>query len=434
MSRRITPRTLKGFTDELPDRALRKERCVDRAKAVFRRYGFSPIETPSLEYAEILLGKIDPGAEIDRQIYRFRDQGDRDVALRFDLTVPLARFVAQHSQELGMPFKRYHVGTVWRGENPQAGRRREFTQCDIDTIGTTSPVADAEMLAVTCDLLRALDVERFVIKLNDRRILSAALAKIGVDRDLPAVLRAVDKLSKIGSEGVARELVASGLSPAAADAVLALCSTQGPAAKVLDGLGTEADGLRAVVGAAVGLGASEQRIVVDLSIARGLDYYTGMVFETFLEDLPSIGSVCSGGRYDDLAGLYTSQSLPGVGASLGLTRLLDAWEELGIGGDEAHTPSDVLVVRFPGETESALRVAAILRSHSVATELYPDERRVSDQLRYAQRRGHRLALLCGPDERQAGVVTIKHLRERTESTATVEELAAAVKGALARPS
>lgn len=403
---------------------------MDRAKAVFRRYGFSPIDTPALEYAEILLGKVDPGAEIDRQIYRFRDQGDRDVALRFDLTVPLARFVAQHSQQLGIPFKRYHVGTVWRGENPQVGRRREFTQCDLDTIGTTSPIADAEMLAVTGDVLRALDVERFVIRVSDRRILSAALAKVGVEHEAPSVLRALDKLSKIGADGVARELVTSGLSSADAEAVLRLCSTRGSAAEVLGGLGPEADGLGEVVAAAVGLGASEERIVVDLSIARGLDYYTGMVFETFLEDLPSVGSVCSGGRYDDLASLYTSQLLPGVGASLGLTRLLDAWEELGSPSDEAHSATDVLVVRFPGETESALRVTALLRSHAVATELYPDERRVSDQLRYAQRRGHRLALLCGEDERAAGVVTIKDLRERVETTALLAELVAAVKGAL----
>ena len=268
MAPRIEARTLKGFSDELPERAILKERCIEVAKRVFRDFGFAPIETPALEYSEVLLGKLDPDSEVQRQIYRFRDHGDRDVALRFDLTVPFARFAAQHRQAIGMPFRRYHIGPVWRGENPQAGRRREFLQCDIDIIGTASAAADGEVLAVVCHLMGALDVDRYELRVNDRRLLLSKFAEAGVTAGLEPVLRVVDKLEKQGPVAVADELERIGLSSDATRAVLDVCAIRGQAVELLQTLGTEAEHLREVVDVAVAAGADPSKLVLDLSIAR----------------------------------------------------------------------------------------------------------------------------------------------------------------------
>lgn len=426
MTPRIEPRTLKGFSDELPARAIVKERCIETAKRVFRSFGFAPIETPALEYSEVLLGKLDQDAEMQRQIYRFRDHGDRDVALRFDLTVPFARFAAQHRQTLGMPFRRYHIGPVWRGENPQAGRRREFLQCDIDVIGTDSATGDGEVLALVCQLMGALEIDRYELRINDRQLLRSLLAAAGVSVALEPVLRAIDKLDKHGSASVARELQSIGLSSEAANAVLETCGIRGPAVDVLEELGSEADRLREVVAIAFAAGADKHKVMLDLSIARGLDYYTSTVFETFLVDLPTIGSICSGGRYDDLAALYSKEPLPGVGASLGLTRLLDAWEQLGALDVAPNTPAQVLVLRFADYAEAAARIATLVRQAGIATEVYPDAKKLAHQLRYAERRGHRAVILYGPDEQAEGIVKIRDMRARSETTSEVHDLAMCV--------
>jgi histidyl-tRNA synthetase len=423
MAQRIEPRTLKGFSDELPERAIVKERCIETSKRVFRSFGFAPIETPVLEYSEVLLGKLHPDAEMQRQIYRFRDHGDRDVALRFDLTVPFARFASQHRHTIGMPFRRYHIGPVWRGENPQAGRQREFLQCDIDVIGTTSPAADGEVLGLVCQLMRVLEIERYELRINDRQLLRSRLAASGISGGFESVLRAVDKLDKHGPAGVARELENLGLSPDAASAVLETCGIRGPAVDLLEGLGPEADRLREVVAVALAAGADESKLMLDLSIARGLDYYTSTVFETFLVDLPTIGSVCSGGRYDDLGELYAKEPLPGVGASLGLTRLLDAWERLGVLDAAPSTPAQVLVLQFADSAEASARIATLMRQAGIATEVYPDAKKLAHQLRYAERRGHRAVILYGPDEQADGIVKIRDMRARSETTREVHDLA-----------
>jgi histidyl-tRNA synthetase len=420
----IEPRTLKGFRDHLPAQALARENILDTARRIYRSYGFAPIDTPALEYLEILTGK--GSEETDKQLYRFTDHGGRDVGMRFDLTVPFARFCAQHIATLGTPFKRYHMATVWRGENTQRGRYREFMQCDFDTIGTTSPVADLEVVLVVHDLLRAIGIERFTIRVNDRRVLAGVLAALGLAGRATDVLRSLDKLGKATPEAVRAELEAHGVAAEAAAQLLALAQLTGSRAEVLAGLerivGASEAG-RAGVAALRGLldgvaqaGVAEGRVVIDPSIARGLDYYTGIVLESFLDELPSLGSICSGGRYDNLAGLYTKQSLPGVGASLGIDRLLAGLEELGR-LELVETPAEVFLVHFDeAHLADYLRIAAALRQAGVAVEFFPEAKRVGQQLKLAAKRGFPAALVIGSDEFAAGTAQLKALATQASTT------------------
>lgn len=414
----IEPRTLKGFRDYLPVTMAAREQVIDLARQVYRSFGYAPIDTPVLEYSEILFGK--GGDESDRQMYRFEDQGGRDVAMRFDLTVPLARFAAQHVGEIGIPFKRYHVGPVWRGENTQRGRYREFVQFDFDTIGTESLVADVETLVVVHDLFAALDLSEFKIHFNNRDLLNGLLDKLGLSEEAAAVLRSLDKLAKIGADGVRAELdEIAGASPAQADSILALAELQGTndelvaALPAIVGESRQAkEGMSAIKTVLEGVraaGVPEHRIRLDVSIARGLAYYTGTVFETFLGDLPGIGSVCSGGRYDDLASLYTKQKLPGIGGSLGVDRLIAAMEELGLVDDRGAT-ADVFIPFFSKDRiNEYLALAEELRQAGMSVELYPEARKLGAQMKYADRRGHRLAIIIGDAEWEARTAQIKTL-------------------------
>jgi histidyl-tRNA synthetase len=414
----IQPRTLKGFRDYLPATMTARESVIATARRVYRGFGFTPIDTPALEYSEILFGK--GGEESDRQMYRFEDQGGRDVALRFDLTVPLARFAAQHVGQIGIPFKRYHVGPVWRGENTQRGRYREFVQFDFDTIGTESLVADIETLVVVHDLFAALDISDFAIHFNNRDLLNGLLEKLSLEDQAAVVLRTLDKLSKIGPEGVRDELnEVAGASRSQAASIVELAGLTGTNNEILDSLPdvvgdseTARRGLEAIEVVLSGVrasGMSEDRIHLDVSIARGLAYYTGTVFETFLTDAPGIGSVCSGGRYDDLASLYTKQRLPGIGGSLGVDRLIAAMEELGKIDDRAAA-ADVFVALFVRErTADYLRLVAQLRAAGISVELYPEARKLGAQMKYADRRGHRLAIIIGETEWEEGTAQVKQL-------------------------
>ncbi len=420
----IEPRTLKGFRDHLPAQALAREKILDIARRVYRSYGFAPIDTPALEYLEILTGK--GSEETDKQLYRFKDHGGRDVGLRFDLTVPFARFCAQHIASLGTPFKRYHMAPVWRGENTQRGRYREFMQCDFDTIGTTSPVADLETVLVVHDLLAAIDFGGFTIRVNDRRVLSGILQECGVADRSTDVLRSLDKLGKATPEAVAAELDAHGVSADVRTKLLGMAQLAGDPATVLaalDGLvGSSETGrtgvaaLRSLLDGVRQAGVPEGRVVIDPSIARGLDYYTGIVLESFLDDLPALGSICSGGRYDNLAGLYTKQSLPGVGASLGIDRLLAGLEELGR-LELSETPADVFLVHFDeAHLADYLRIAARLRADGMAVEFFPEAKRVGQQLKMAAKKGFRVALVIGSDEFAAGTAQLKNLAAQTACT------------------
>lgn len=421
----ITPRTLKGFRDYLPAAAMPREWIVETARRVYRSYGFRPIDTPALEYLEILTGK--GSDETDKQLYRFQDHGGRDVGLRFDLTVPLARFVAQHAQEVGLPFKRYHIATVWRGENTQAGRYREFMQCDFDTVGTTALTADIEMVLVVNDLLAALGIEAFTIRVNHRAVLNGLLEKLGLEGKSGAVLRALDKLGKIGAEGVAAELAETAETTAAQiEALLALAGLEGDNQAVLAELkklvAGDATGERGVselhelLAAATAAGVPAGRVKIDPSIARGLDYYTGIVIETQLDELPGIGSVASGGRYDNLASTFTKQELPGVGASLGLDRLLAALEQLGK-LPVVSTPADALICLFDAERRDAyLALAAQLRATGLGVEVYPEAKKLGKQLQYADKQGFAAAVILGGNEFDAGEAQVKHLASGESAT------------------
>jgi histidyl-tRNA synthetase len=422
MSDLIQPRTLKGFRDYLPAVMIPREQMLEKTRQVYRSYGFAPIDTPALEYAEILLGK--GGAETDKQLYRFTHH-QHDVALRFDLTVPFARFAAMHINTLGTPFKRYHLGPVWRGENTQRGRYREFWQCDFDTIGTTSNAEDIEVALVIHDLFHALGFARFTIRINNRMLLNGVLEKLGLSGQTAKLLIAIDKLPKAGREKVLQEMVESaGVTHEQADTVLALVETQGGNSEVLDSVSRQfgdnervAEGinrLRQLLEVTAQAGIPRERVKLDLAIARGLDYYTGTIYETFLDDLQGIGSVCSGGRYDNLAGLYTKQQLPGVGASLGLDRLLAAMEELNlIGGAAAAAP--VMMVQFDADRLGEYqKMARALRAEGIGVEVYPDAKKLPAQLQYAEKRGCRVAIIAGSNEFERGVWNIREITTRQE--------------------
>src|SRR5579884_3268260 len=437
----IQPRTLKGFRDYPPHLMIPREQLLEKARAVYRSYGFAPNDTPALEYAEILCGK--GGEETERLIYRFTDRGEREVALRFDLTVPFARFAAQHIGQLGTPFKRYHMGPVWRGENTAHGRYREFWQCDFDIIGTTSNAADVEIALVIHDLMRALGFERFSIRVNNRLLLNGLLEELALAPNATEVLRALDKLAKIGREAVAEEMMqTASLSSQQANRILTLAEMTGSTAEILARVEKEfghnpkvADGLqrlRELVEVTTQAGVAPEHVRLDLAIARGLDYYTGTIFETFLTDLPAIGSVCSGGRYDNLAGKYTKQQLPGVGSSLGLDRLLAGMEEMGLLPKTA-TPAPVLMVQFEAARLGAYqRLARQLRAEGLGVEVYPEAKKVGAQLQYAERRGFLAALIAGPDEFAQGVWKLKDLTSRAEETVPEAEVAAAIRGILSK--
>jgi histidyl-tRNA synthetase len=415
-----------------------REQMLEKARQVYRSYGFAPIDTPALEYTEILLGKISADSEVQKIIYRFRDHGDRDVALRFDLTVPFARFAAQHIGKLGTPFKRYHLGPVWRGENTGAGRFREFWQCDFDTIGTKSNAADTETALVIHDLMRALGLDRFQIRINNRLVLNGLLEELGLAGQAEPLLRVLDKLGKVSPEDVQKEMVdKAGVTMQQAEAVLRLARMEGANRDILDRLRRDfsnnakaAEGtarLSELLDVARTAGIDEAFIRIDLSIARGLDYYTGTIYETFLADLPGIGSVCSGGRYDNLAGLFTKQELPGVGASLGLDRLIDALDKLGK-LPKVSTPAPVLIVQFAAEHLGAYQqLARSLRAEGIGVEVSSDVRKIGQQLQYAEKRGFRLAIIAGGDEFAQGVWKIKDLGRRVESTVVAAEVAATVR-------
>ncbi|HEY4759280.1 MAG TPA: histidine--tRNA ligase [Thermoguttaceae bacterium] len=432
---RITPRTLKGFRDYPPQAMIPRERLIDTARQVYRSYGFSPIDTPALEYLEILSGK--GGEETDKQLYKFKDHGGRDVGLRFDLTVPLARFAAQHINELGTPLKRYHIATVWRGENTQRGRYREFMQCDFDTIGTRSIAADIETALVIHDLLRAIGFKDFTIRLNNRMLLTGLLEELDLADRAVAVLRVLDKLAKIGPDAVADELISvAGTTLEQAKQILRLSEITGSNDEILrqaelliSASQSAKEGvakLREVLAAVAAAGVSESCVRLDVSIARGLDYYTGTVFETYLNMLPGIGSVCSGGRYDNLAEQFTAQELPGVGASLGLDRLLSAMEELGM-IEKVATPAPVFIPFFdPTRLHDYLKLASALRAAGIGVEVFVEPKKLGQQLKYADRRGFRIALIAGADEFASGVYQVKDLQKGTQQDVPLESDAASL--------
>jgi histidyl-tRNA synthetase len=415
MSELIEPRIPKGFRDFLPEKESRRLALVHDLGTVFERFGYAPIDTPVLEFAEVLLGK--GGGETDKEVYRFTDHGGRDVALRFDLTVPFARFMAAHLSELALPFRRWHAAKVWRGENTQRGRYREFMQVDFDVVGTDAASADLEILLLMREALAALGMQRSRVHYAHRGVFNAFLARLGLEAKSVEVLRAIDKRRKLGDEK-ARELLAEIAGAENASRIIAFTASDRPTeetlARLRDAVGADDPGLRRLEELArclAELGAAEG-FVLDPSITRGLDYYTGVVFETFLLDLPDIGSVCSGGRYNELASLYTKQKLPGIGASVGIDRLMAAMEELGLGRTVQAAPGVLVLLLEESLLGRCHALAAQMRDAGIAAEVYPDKKKLAVQFAYAEKRGIPLALVCGPDEAAAGTVGLKDLRTR----------------------
>ncbi len=433
----VKPSTLPGFMELLPKDQILFNKIKDTIRKTYESFGFIPIDTPLIERSEILLAK--GGGETEKQIYRFT-KGDTDMALRFDLTVPLARYVAQHFPNLTFPYRRYHIGKVYRGEKSQRGRFREFYQCDVDIIGNgkLSVVYDAEIPSIIYATFRNLGFEDFTVKINNRKVLNGFFASLNISSTVD-VLRSIDKLEKIGDSGVRAELKELGLPESTVDKILSFIKIQGSDEEKLEALkalditneifreGIEE--LETVIDYVKSFGVPEKNYMIDLTIARGLDYYTGTVYETFLDDYPEIGSVCSGGRYDNLAEFYTIQKLPGVGISIGLTRLFYQLKEAGLlEGDAPSTLTKVLVVPMD-ETcnEYSIKVANILREEGIVSEVHFEEAKVGKKLNYANKLDIPYVILIGEDEIRRQMVSLKDMKTGDQELITIEEAIKTVK-------
>ena len=425
----IQPRVLKGFRDALPQEQILRASLIEKITGVYRSYGFVPIDTPVLEYTEILLRKSN--GETEKQVFRFEDNGGRDVAMRFDLTVPFARFTAEHKAELAFPFKRYHIAKVWRGEKPQAGRYREFVQCDIDTVGSDSAVSDAEILCAMKAALSAIGIEKIKIHINHRGAFNRFLASVGVADKSEDILRSVDKLAKVGKDSVQAELEQISQSADTAKKILDYVSPSenfdqaiAKMESLCGGAGDDTERLKQVYKMLEAAGIASS-FVLDPSITRGLDYYTGLVYESFLDDLPSIGSVCSGGRYDNLAGLYTKERIPGVGGSIGLDRLMAAMEQLGIAGKKGSYLDAEIFCQDEALAIENQKAAAALRSFGVSVEVFPEAKKMNQQYALAEAKSVLWGIFVAAD----GKLTLKNLktREQTEGLDPADAAAAILK-------
>ncbi|MEQ8965959.1 MAG: histidine--tRNA ligase [Azospirillaceae bacterium] len=440
----VKPRPVSGFPEWLPEEKAVEERLLRLIRTQFERFGFAPIETPAIERKEVLTAK----GVADKEIYALSrlaaesEGGDAstEMALHFDLTVPMARYVAQHFAKLTFPFRRYQIQKVWRGERPQAGRFREFYQCDIDIVGNGSLglLADAEIPCVIHAIFSRAGIGRFRIRINNRKILQGFLAGVGLaeDRFIDA-LRAVDALEKVGPEKVVAELrETTGLDEAGARQVLDFVSSPADIASLRGRDGPElyhrgVEELAEVVAGLEAFGLPDDAWTVDLSIARGLDYYTGTVYETVLVDHPEVGSICSGGRYDDLAGTFTRQSLPGVGISIGLTRMLARLFEAGILAPGRATPADALVtVMDRAHLDRCLAAASVLRAAGIDTEVFTEPKKVGQQLKYAAAKGFRVAIMIGDTEAAADAAVVKDLDKGTQETVAIADLPGRVRAVL----
>lgn len=429
----IQPKILKGFRDFLPQDEILRSDLIEKLTKTFRSYGFVPIDTPVLEYTEILLRKSN--GETEKQMFRFEDNGGRDVAMRFDLTVPFARFTAQHKEELYFPFKRYHISKVWRGEKPQAGRYREFVQCDFDTVGSDSAVSDFETLSLMKAALSAIGVDEIKIHVNHRGIFNRFLNKLGLSEKSEDILRAVDKIAKVGEEKVSAELEEiTGNADSSAkiiDYIKPLSSFEETLSHIEELAGGEDEDSKRMktIFSMMKAAGIEGTYMLDPAITRGLDYYTGIVYETFLEKLPSIGSVCSGGRYDNLAGLYMKEKLPGVGSSIGLDRLIAGLSELGI----TNAKGSYLDVEIFNTDENLnvqyQEVAAKLRKEGISVEVFPDTVKINKQYSVTDKKQIPWGIMLSSNSETANTITLKNLKTREIfESISIEDAARKIKG------
>ncbi len=419
---KVQPRTLSGFMELLPPQQAQFERMAAILRETYSLYGFTPLDTPLIESSEVLLAK--GGGETEKQIYRFM-KGDTDLSLRFDLTVPLAKYVAQNYGQLTFPFRRFQIGKVYRGERAQRGRFREFYQADIDVIGDgkLDISNEAEIPAIIYQAFSKMGLRRFQIRVNNRKILNGFYAMLGLTDKSGDIMRTVDKLDKIGGEKVAALLTGEdiGLTQDQADEILKFIAIKGCNGEVLAALegyrgrhalfDTGLDELRTVTKYLAAFGVPESHFAVDLTIARGLDYYTGTVYETTMLDHPEIGSICSGGRYDNLAEYYTDKQLPGVGISIGLTRLFFVLEDQGYLNQNLNTaPADVLILPMTEDLSPAISLATTLRDAGIRTQIHGEQKKFKQKISYADKLAIPYVVFLGEDEIRAGVAAVKDLR------------------------
>ncbi len=424
----VEPRTLAGFMELLPNEQILFEQMKQKIEKTYQRFGFLPLDTPILESAEILLAKA--GGETEKQIYQFK-KGDNDIAMRFDLTVPLAKYVAKNYGNLSFPFRRYQIGKVYRGEKAQKGRFREFYQCDIDIIGDgeLSIINDAEIPSVIYNLIKELGFEDFTIRINNRKILNGLFEYINQKDNSTEILRIIDKIEKIGKDAVIEELEKIQVSKEAIEKIINFIEIEGTTDEKLNKLqelniNNETfklglDELKNVVYYIRMFGVPDKNFKVDLTIARGLDYYTGTVYETFLNNYRELGSICSGGRYENLAEYYTDKKLPGVGISIGLTRLFYKLNELGLIKAEKSSMSDVLVIPMLEDLSTPIKIANALRENEINTEIYLNDKKLKAKLKYADKLEIPYTMVIGEDEVNTNIIKVKNMKTGEEKEAKI---------------
>ena len=436
-SKKIEPRTLPGFMELLPESQIKFNEIKNTIKNVYERYGFLPLDTPIIEDSKILLAKA--GGETEKQIYRF-NKGENDLCLRFDLTVPLAKYVSQYQNELTFPFRRYQIGKVYRGEKQQRGRFREFYQCDIDIIGdeTLSIINDAELPSIIYNVFKELNFGKFTICINNRKILNGLFQSLKLQESATDILRIIDKIDKIGKSEVVNEMKKIEVDEESIDTILKFISIDGTVQEKfmkLQELNIENDlfiegitELQEVVKYIKMFGVPEEYFCIDLKIARGLDYYTGTVYETFLDEYKNLGSVCSGGRYDNLAEYYTDKKLPGVGISIGLTRLFYQLNEINLINSNKSSISNILIIPMEEKyMEESINVATYLRNNDVSTELYINDKKIKQKMKYADKLKIPYVLIIGEDEVKSKLYTLKNMITGKQETLKIEEVVEKIK-------
>lgn len=433
---KVEPRTLPGFMELLPQEQILFNSVKEKIQKTYEKFGFLPLDTPIIEDSKVLLAKA--GGETEKQIYRF-NKGDNDLSLRFDLTVPLSKYVAKNYNELAFPFRRYQIGKVYRGERPQKGRFREFYQCDIDIIGDSelSNLNDAELPAVIYNTFKELGFEKFTICINNRKLLNGLFNSLNLKDNSADILRIIDKLEKIGKENVIIELQKLNIEDTSIEKIMSFIEIQGTSDEKIRGikeLGIEDEmfnqglkDLEEVVKYIRLFNVSEANFKIDLTIARGLDYYTGTVYETFLDEYRSLGSVCSGGRYDNLAEYYTNQKLPGVGISIGLTRFFDQVYDLGLIKSDKKSIADVLILTMCEDLDYSTKVANILRENDISTQMYLEDKKIKAQFKYADKLQVPYTIVIGEDEVNQELVTLKDMQTGKQLQVSIEEAVKLIK-------
>lgn len=428
--KKVEPRTLPGFMELLPTDQIMFNEIKEKIQKSYEKFGFLPLDTPVIESSEVLLAKA--GGETEKQVYRFT-KGESDLSLRFDLTVPLAKYVSEYYNELSFPFRRYQIGKVYRGEKAQAGRFREFYQCDIDIIGdeTLSIINDAEIPSIIYETFKTLGFNKFTICINNRKILNGLFEELNLQEKSTDVLRIIDKIEKIGEEKVKEELRKIEIIDSSIETIINFIKIQGNKQEKIEKLeklqiksetfklGVEE--LKTVLNGIKTFGVPEENYEVDLSIARGLDYYTGTVYETFIDGYKNLGSVCSGGRYENLADYYTERKLPGVGVSIGLSRFFYQLNKAGLLSNEKNTIAKVLVVSMDEDITKAIEIATILRTNNINTQIYTENKKIKAKFKYADKLKIPYVIILGEDEIKTNTITLKNMETGEQQTIKIEQ-------------